>query len=60
MCVSVSVQKTSPAGGWGAGRIDLLPVGVLLVLCTEVWTRRIRSIPVVFQSPPLVKQRGVH
>ena len=43
----------------GKGRIYLLPVGVLLVLCAEVWTGRIRSIPAVFHSP-LVKQRGVH
>ena len=42
-----------------AGRIYLLPVGVLLVLCAEVWTGRIRSIPAVFHSTPLVKQRGV-
>ena len=35
-----------------AGRIYLLPVGVLLVSCSEVWTGRIRSIPAVFHSPP--------
>ena len=43
-----------------AGRIYLLPVDVLLVLCEERWTGRIRSIPAVFHSPPLVNQRGVH
>ena len=31
-----------------------------VVLCTEVWTGRIRSIPAVFHFPPLVKQRSVH
>ena len=36
----------------GAARIYLLTVGVLLVLCTEVWTGMIRSIPAVFHSPP--------
>ena len=46
----------------GQAEFTFLPVGVLLVSCTEACTGRIRSIPTVFHSPPLVKQtlRGIY